>query len=424
MMTSVWTQARAWARAQDDAGGPLAAARGQFQLPRGANGGEAVYCCGHSLGPLPRAASEHVRAVLETWGERAVEGHVAGSPSWSAYAEPLARSSARLVGAQPDEVAVMHSLTVNLHLMLASFYRPTPARHCILIERPAFPSDRYAVASQLQWHGYDPAAALLEVGARPGEAALRPEDLLAQIEAAGPRLALVLLGGVNYYTGQAFDLAAVARAAHAAGALAGFDLAHAVGNIPLALHDADADFAIWCGYKYLNGGPGAPAAAFVHQRHFSGPAPRPRLAGWWGNRADTRFEMRPGFEPEHGAAGWVLSCPSILALAGLKAGLEIFDSVPLEAWQAKARALSAGFERWASELLPQVRRITPAVPEQRGAQWSLDLGARAATVHDSLRQAGIYSDVRGPILRLAFHPLYNRFQDVAAALEALDRAIA
>lgn len=415
---AAWDRAHAWAREQDGTD-PLADLRERFQLPRGAHG-PAIYCCGHSLGPMPTGADAAVNDVLRIWAESGVEGHFLGQPAWAEYAEPLGRTSARLCGAQPEEVAVMHSLTVNLHLMLASFYRPTPERHRILIERPAFPSDRYAVVSQLEWHGYDPHEALVEVGPRPGEAALREEDLLERIAAEGPGLALVLLGAVNYATGQSLDIAACSRAAQRTGALAGFDLAHAIGNVRLELHQANADFAVWCGYKYLNGGPGAPAGAFIHERHSTGSRPLPRLAGWWGNHADTRFEMRAKFEPAPGTAGWNVSCPSILSLAALKAALDIFDAVPPEAWQAKSRALSAGFERWARELLPQVARITPAA---RGAQWSLDLGARAGEIERRLRQQDVFCDVRGPILRLSFPPLHTRFLDVVLALEALERAI-
>jgi len=398
-----------WARAED-ARDPLALAREKFHLPRTEHG-EAVYGCGHSLGPQPRRAAGHLREALEIWGERAVEGHHLGDPSWAEYAAPLERSSARLVGAEPEAVALMPSLSVSLHFMLASFYRPTAERAGILIESPAFPSDRYAVASQIRWHGFDPATAMIEVAPRPGEATLRLDDLAARIEQAGPRLALVLLGGVNYYTGQAFDLAAVAAAAHAAGALVGFDLAHAVGNVAIDLQATAPDFAVWCGYKYLCGGPGAPAAAFVHPRHHH--ARGPRLEGWWGNRADTRFEMRHDFEPGPGAAAWVVSCPSILAMAGLRAGLEIYESVSLDALQAKARALSAAIE--SAGLPPSVCGSTSA---EHGAQWSFDLGDRAAGVQQQLRARGIFSDVRGPILRLSFHPLYNRFADIAAVAEA------
>ncbi|MGH9519216.1 MAG: kynureninase [Terriglobales bacterium] len=397
---STWAQAEDWARAQDGAD-PLAGLRDAFELPEG------IYCCGHSLGPLPRRARTLLTNVLDDWGTIAVEGHHRAQPPWAEYAEPLARSCAALIGAQPEEVVVMGALSTNLHLMLASFYRPRGRRRKILIERPAFPSDRYAVVSQLRWHGLDPARDLIQAdtGKLPGHVA-----------AAGDELALVLLGGMNYYSGEALDLAACAHAAHAVGALVGFDLAHAIGNVPIDLRAADADFAVWCGYKYLCGGPGAPAGCYVNRRHFSGPAPLPRLAGWWGNCADTRFEMREEFEPAPGAAGWNVSCPSILSLAGLKAGLELFDQVPLATWQAKSRALQRATEAWADELLPHWPRLAPP---RRGAQISLQIGPAAGSVQQRLRVAGVFSDSRGDVLRLSFHPLYNRFQDVAAAFAAL-----
>lgn len=397
-----WAQAEDWARAQN-AADPLAGLRQEFELPEG------VYCCGHSLGPLPRRARTLLTGVLDDWGAMAVEGHHRAQPPWAEYAEPLARSCAALVGAKPEEVVVMGALSTNLHLMLASFYRPRGRRRKILIERPAFPSDRYAVASQLRWHGLDPAQTLIQTPTN---------DLLARIAAAGDELALVLLGGVNYYSGEALDLAACARAAHTSGALIGFDLAHAIGNVPIDLRAADADFAVWCGYKYLCGGPGAVSGCYISARHFSGSESLPRLTGWWGNRADTRFEMREHFEPAPGAAGWNVSCPSILSLAGLRAGLELYDQVPLDAWQAKGRALQRATEVWADELLPQWPRIAPP---RRGAQISLRVGPEAASLPPRLRAAGVFSDARGEILRLSFHPLYNTFHDVAAAFAALAR---
>lgn len=419
--TNDWQQARAWAEAQD-AADPLARLRADFVLPRGGDGGDSasgVYCCSHSLGLEPRAAACRIEEVLATWGASAVEGHFTGAPSWAEYAAPLEAMSARLAGARPHEVAVMNALTVNLHLMLATFYRPCGERRKILIERPAFPSDRYAVVSHLRRHGADPAADLIQVGPRPGGHALRPGDLLDAIARAGDSLALVLVGAVNYFSGQVFDLAAVTGAAHATGAVAGFDLAHAIGNIPIALHDSGADFAVWCGYKYLCGGPGAPGGCFIHERHGLARPPLPRLAGWWGNRAETRFEMRDEFEPAPGAAGWHTSSPSLLALAALRAGLEAYDAVPVAAWQARAQALAAAFRRWSVELCPGLRSVTPA---DAGAQHSLELGDRAAAAQQRLRQAGIYTDVRGPILRLSFHPLYSRHADIIAALAALAAA--
>ncbi len=407
--------------AQLDAADPLAGFRGEFHLP------SELYFCGHSLGPQPKAAAEQVAAELRAWAETGVEGHFRPQRPWGEYTRPMAAACARLIGAETDEVAVMHALSVNLHLMLASFYRPQGERVRILMERPAFPSDRYALVSQLQWHGLRAEEALIEVGPRAGEATVRVEDLLARIEAEGARLALVLLGGANYVTGQFFDLAACARAAHAAGALAGFDLAHAIGNVPLALHAAEADFAVWCGYKYLNGGPGAPGGVFVHRRHFAGGAtPRARLAGWWGNRADTRFAMRPDFEPAPGADGWAVSCPSVLPLAALDAALAMFQRAPLDEMAAKSRALVALFDRQADAHLPRLKRITPREAAARGGQISLELAdaAAAAALQQRLRAAGLFSDTRGPVLRVSFHPLYHRYADAVGCVERLQRALA
>ncbi len=420
------TTASAFAAAREeaarlDAADPLAAFRAEFYLPT------PLYFCGHSLGPQPRAAAERVQAELRAWAGIGVEGHFRPQQPWGDYTRAMDAACARLIGAEPDEAAVMHALSVNLHLMLASFYRPRGERVCILMERPAFPSDRYAVVSQLQWHGLRPEEALVEVGPRAGEATVREEDLLARIEAEGARLALVLVGGANYVSGQIFDVAACARAAHAAGALAGFDLAHAIGNVELGLHAAEADFAVWCGYKYLNGGPGAPAGVFVHRRHFApGAAPRARLAGWWGNRADTRFVMRPEFEPEAGAAGWAVSCPSILPLAALEAALTMFARAPLEAMFAKSRALTALFDRLADAHLPGLRRITPRAAGARGGQVSLllDDAAAAAALQQRLRATGLVSDTRGPILRVSFHPLYHRYADAVGCVEQLQLALA
>jgi kynureninase len=416
--TTVFAAARKEA-ARLDAADPLAGFRSEFRLPCD------LYFCGHSLGPQPIASAEQVARELRAWAELGVEGHFRPQRPWGDYTPAMDATSARLVGAEPDEVAVMHSLGVNLHLMLASLYRPRGERARILIERPAFPSDRYAVVSHLQWHGLRTDEALVEVGPRAGETTVRQEDLLARIETEGPRLALALIGAANYITGQVFDLAACAHAAHRVGALAGFDLAHAVGNVPLALDAAEADFAVWCGYKYLNGGPGAPAGVFVHRRHFAaGVAPRPRLAGWWGNRADTRFAMRPDFEPEAGAAGWAVSCPSILSLSALDAALAMFARAPLEAMFAKSRALVAIFDRLADAQLSGLQRVTPRDAAARGGQVSLGLAdaAAAAALQQRLRAAGLVCDTRGPILRVSFHPLYHRYVDAVRCIEALHHA--
>jgi len=404
-----------------DAADSLAPLAQRFRMPS-ARGAE-LYFCGHSLGPQPTDAAARVEAELGCWAEAGVEGHFRERRPWADYDEPLVAATARLAGAERDEVAVMHSLTVNLHLMLASFYRPRGERVRILMERPAFPSDRYAVVSQIEWHGLRAEEALVEVGPRPGEGAIRMEDVIAGIEREGARLALVLLGGANYYNGQILDAVACTRAAHAVGALAGYDMAHAIGNVPLQLDAAGADFAVWCGYKYLCGGPGAPAGCFVNRKHFAGGATRPRLAGWWGNRADTRFQMRSEFEPAAGAAGWAVSSPAILPLAALEAGLAVYDAAPLDALWSKSRALGAWFDRLANRYLPGLERLTPRDAAQRGAQVSLLLGEQAAAVQKRLREAGLVCDMRGPVLRLSFHPLYCGFGQVAEGVERLAAAL-
>ncbi len=292
-----------------DAIDPIARLRERFHIPRAADGSEAVYLTGHSLGVQPRASRDAVLAQLDTWAAAGVEGHFRPGAEWVQADGVMREQAARLVGARPSEVVTMNTLTVNLHLLLASFFRPAGDRTLVIIEAPTFPSDRYAIESQLRHHGLDPAQHLRVVGPRTGEATLRHEDLEAAIAEAGDRLALTLFAGVNYATGQAMDIPRLTAATHAVGAIAGWDLAHAAGNVPLTLHDADVDFAAWCTYKYLDGGPGAIAQAFVHQRHGSDPA-TPRLAGWWGNHPDTRFRMADTFEPAVGAEGWKLSNPA------------------------------------------------------------------------------------------------------------------
>ncbi len=296
--------------------------------------------CGHSLGLAPIGARARVLEELEDWERLGVLGHEHARRDWIGYAERLAPGLASLAGAEPAEVVAMNSLTVNLHLLLASFYRPTPDRHRILIEAGAFPSDRHALSSQIRWHGYDPATALVEVRPRSGEELLRSEDIEAQIGAEATGLALVLWPGVQYRTGQAFDLDFLARRAHQAGALVGFDLAHSIGNLPLSLHDGGADFAVWCGYKYLNGGPGAIGGAFVHARHADDPR-LPRLTGWWGSNPATRFRMGDDFELSPGAAGWQVSNPPVLSAAPLYESLEMFTVAGLHALRAKSERLTS-----------------------------------------------------------------------------------
>jgi kynureninase len=408
-----------------DAADPLGGFRQRLQLPLGPDGRTAVYLCGNSLGPLPAAAGERVQAVLAAWGTLGVNGHHAGSEPWMRYHEQFAAPLARLVGADADEVVAMNTLTVNLHLLLVSFYRPDPRRHRILIERSAFPSDRYAIVSQLRLHGLNPEQALIEVGPRPGEDLLRTADLIEAIERERDGLALVLLPGVQYLTGQALDLRAISSSARRSGATVGWDLAHAIGNLPLALHDSDADFAVWCSYKYLCGGPGAVAGAFVHARHAGDRLPR--LAGWWGHDPATRFDMGPEFVPMPGAEGWQVSNPPILSLAPLAAALELFDAAGMTRLRAKSLALSAYLRRLIERhCRTRVAILTPAGDAERGCQLSLRVAGGAALgrrTFERLSAAGVIGDWRAPdVIRLAPAPLYNSFAD--AEIAALELATA
>jgi kynureninase len=413
-----FTDSLDFARAAD-AADPLRSLRAQFALPTDAQGAPLAYLCGHSLGLAPRAARARVLEEIEDWERLGVLGHEQARRPWIGYAETLRADLALLAGARPDEVVAMNSLSVNLHLLLAGFYRPSGGRDAILIEAGAFPSDRHVVESQIRWHGLDPHRSLIELAPRAGADTLDPADIEAAIEREAGRLALVLWPGVQYRTGQAFDLARITRAAHTAGALAGFDLAHAIGNLPLALHADGADFAAWCSYKYLNAGPGAIAGAFVHERH----AGRPRLTGWWGHEAATRFRMSGEFVPGAGAAGWQISNPPILAAAPLGIALALFRTAGRAALHAKSQRLTG----WLEFLLQrrcagQVAIITPA---ERGAQLSLRLrpAARARAAFAALAPRGIIADWREPdVIRMAPVPLYNGFEDAWRAASALAEA--
>jgi len=394
---------------------PLGGFRERFRLPVDAGGMPLGYFCGNSLGLQPVEAERGVRRELEVWADLAVDAHFDAPTPWYSYHEIFRESGARLVGAQPEEVVMMNGLTVNLHLMMVSFYRPVAARHRILIEQTAFPSDLYAVQSQLAYHGYDPREALIVARPRPGEATLRVEDLEELLERRGEEIALVLLGGVNFLTGQWFDLGRIARAARARGCVVGYDLAHAAGNVPLRLHDWDVDFAVWCSYKYLNAGPGAVAGCFVHSRH-ARDAGLPRLAGWWGNDPARRFRMdeERRFEPFPGAEGWQLSNPPILAMAPLRASLDLFDEAGLERLREKSLALGDYLRGWIDRLDDaRFEVLTPREPEARGCQLSLRLPERSRELFDQLRRDGMVGDFRPPdVLRFAPVPLYNSFHDV------------
>ncbi len=405
-----------------DARDPLAWCRAEFELPVDDDGSPLIYLSGNSLGLMPREVRTVVGRELEAWSRRAVEAHLDGANPWYTYHEPLLSPMARLVGARPGEVALMNSLTVNLHLMMISFYRPTSARWKILMEESAFPSDNYAVASHLASRGADPVEGVIVACPRAGESSLRTEDLEALLSTRGSEIALVLLPGVQYFSGQLLDMERLTRAAHAAGCVVGFDLAHAAGNAVLRLHDWDIDFAVWCSYKYLNAGPGAVAGCFVHERHGSDPA-LPRLGGWWGNDPVTRFQMHLNsrFVPVAGAAGWQLSNPPILALAPLGPSLALFDRAGISALREKSERLTGYLAQLLSELPhDRIRLLTPTEPGARGCQLSYQVQRGARELSDELRRRKIVGDFRAPdVIRLSPVPLYNTFHEVWLVAEAL-----
>jgi kynureninase len=405
---------------------PLSRFRSRFALPAGPDGRPLLYFCGHSLGPMPKAARALVDEELDDWEALGVEGHFRSRRPWYSYHEQFRETGARLVGARPGEVVMMNGLTVNLHLMLATFYRPTAERHAILIEEHAFPSDQYAVASQIRHHGRDPDASLIIARHRTGEPGLRTEDLERLIQERGSSLAVVLLPGVQYLTGQALDLARLAAAAHRNGCVFGADLAHAAGNLPLRLHEWQVDFAVWCSYKYLNAGPGAVAGCFVHERHGLDRS-LPRFAGWWGTDPATRFIMQPEFVPRPGADGWQIGNPPILALAPLLASLAIFEEAGLEALRARSVRMTAYLLALLDRLPPgRVEVLTPRRPDERGCQISLRVqGGRAKPLLEALHREGVVLDFRQPdVLRLAAAPLYNTFHEIWRLGRVLEQALA
>jgi len=403
---------------------PLKEFRNNFWVPKTAEGEECIYLCGHSLGLQPKTAASYVEQELKDWAQLGVEGHFRAKNPWVPYHRLLTEQTAELVGAQPLEVVVMNSLTVNLHLMMVSFYRPTPRRHKILVEQGAFPSDQYAVKSQIRFHGFDPAKSLIELTPREGEACLRDEDIESLIEREGDEIALLLLAGVNYSTGQAFDMAGITRAGHAHGCVVGFDLAHAAGNLPLNLHEWGPDFAVWCSYKYLNGGPGCIAGCFVHERHERA-WDLPRFAGWWGHDERIRFEMGPDFQPMVGAEGWQLSNPSIVSLAVLWASMEIFHEAGMERLRTKSISLTGYLEFLLKCNAPQnFRIVTPCEPERRGAQLSIRIPAKGRALCERLVCDGVIGDWREPdIFRVAPVPLYNSYHDAFRFVQRFAAAI-
>ncbi|RNI28634.1 kynureninase [Rufibacter latericius] len=403
----------AFAQSLDQAD-PLRSFRDQFHIPQH-NGKDTVYLCGNSLGLQPKSARAALEAEMTKWAELGVEGHFTGEDQWFTYHAGLAGPTARVVGAKPEEVVVMNQLTVNLHLMLVSFYQPRDQRYKILTEAGAFPSDQYALESQVRFHGYNPDEAIIEVAPRAGEHTLRTEDILAAIRQNGSEIALVMMGGVNYYTGQVFDMAAITREAHAVGANCGFDLAHAAGNVTLQLHGWNVDFAVWCTYKYMNSGPGGTSGVFVHERHARNPD-LPRFAGWWGHDQSVRFQMKKGFIPMPGAEGWQVSNSQILPMAVYKASLELFDQAGMANLRAKSEQLTAYLEFLINGLQQPkeaLEVITPTEPSARGCQLSLLVHQNGRQLFETLMANGFTLDWREPnVIRVAPTPLYNTFEDV------------
>ncbi|GAB6197566.1 kynureninase [Lysobacter xanthus] len=419
-MTDLFSDAHA---ASLDAADPLRAFRDEFLIPPH-DGAPMAYFVGNSLGLQPRGARAHIETVLRKWETEAVEGHFTGDAQWMGYHDLVREPLARLVGAKPLEVVAMNTLTVNLHLLMASFYRPTRERPALLIEAGAFPSDRHATESQVRFHGFDPATDLIEVQPDADDGTISMAAIERAVDANRERLALVLWPGVQYRTGQAFDLHAIAQLARDAGANVGFDLAHAVGNIDLALHDSGADFAAWCHYKYVNSGPGAVGGAFVHERHSR--ADLPRLAGWWGHDPSTRFRMGPEFVPAPGADGWQLSNPPILSMAPLRASLELFDRAGLPALRAKSRSLTGYLEALIdARLAGTLQVLTPRDPARRGCQLSLRVhGGReqGRALFEHLAANGVLGDWREPdVIRISPAPLYNTHADVLRFARAVER---
>lgn len=376
-----------------------------------------VYLAGHSLGLQPKAARAAIELELDEWAKYGVEGHFRSTNPWYSYHERLTPAMAEIVGARPLEVVCMNALTTNLHLLFVSFYRPTSNRYKIISEAKMFPSDRYVLETQARFHGFDPDDAIVEVAPRDGESLIRGDDILATIETHADELALVFFGGVNYLTGQYFDLAELTRAAHAAGATAGFDLAHAAGNIPLALHDWDVDFAAWCTYKYLNSGPGSAGAVFIHER-FADRSDLPRFGGWWGHDKETRFLMEPGFRPMPGAEGWQLSNAPVFSMAAMKASLDVFADAGMAALRSKSERLTGYLEYTLDGLAAEfpdagLAIVTSRNSAERGCQLSIEIEGRSRSLFEAMVAAGIVADFREPsTYRLAPVPLYNSFEDV------------
>ncbi|UAB84549.1 kynureninase [Zunongwangia sp. SCSIO 43204] len=411
---------------QLDAKDPLAKYRNEFIFPQ-INNKDAIYFTGNSLGLQPRSAQNYVNEIMSDWGNLAVEGHFQAEKPWWDYHERFAEQLSKVVGAKPKEVTVMNTLTVNLHLMMVSFYRPTKKRYKIICEEKAFPSDQYMISSQVRFHGFDPEDAIVELKKRDGEHNFRTEDILAKIEEVGEECALVLIGGVNYYTGQVFDMKTITEAGHKVGAFVGWDLAHAAGNIKLELHDWDVDFAAWCSYKYMNSGPGSASGCFVNEKYHN-QKDIPRFEGWWGHNKDRRFLMEPEFQPEDGANAWQISNAPVLALAPYLASLQMFDEVGMDALIEKRNKIVAYLEFILHEIDKEVDStfevITPANKEERGTQLSVFLHGEGKELFNYLMQNGVIPDWREPnVIRLAPAPFYCSYEDMYEFGQILKRGI-
>jgi kynureninase len=411
-----------------DQNDPLKEFRKQFHFPN-FHEKNIRYFTGNSLGLQPIKAKTYITEELEDWAKFGVEGHFHARRPWFSYHEQLTEKVAKIVGAKPLEVVVTHSLTTNLHLLMVSFYRPSGKRTKILCEAKAFPSDQYVLESQVKFHGLSPETDLIEVSPRPGEQLIREEDILAKIHELGDTLALVMIGGVNYYTGQLFDMKSITVAAHHVGAVAGFDLAHAAGNVNLSLHEWGVDFAAWCGYKYLNSSPGGVSGMFIHERHAQDKT-LPRFAGWWGHDKNTRFLMEPGFQPIKGAEGWQLSNAPVLGMATHLASIEIFDEAGMDRIGAKRDLLTAYLEFVINDISTRntnrvnFELITPSDKTKRGSQLSIMAKGQGKALFDALSAEGVVADWREPnVIRVAPAPLYNSFEDCYWFGQLLEKAI-
>jgi kynureninase len=409
-----------YARKQDKQD-PLRKLRKQFYYPRH-SGKKAIYFCGNSLGLLSKKIPGAIEQELKDWKTMAVGGYMNAKNPWLNYQHYFARPMSKIMGCKKAEITVMNTLTVNLHLLLLSFYKPTTTRYKIIMEAGAFPSDQYAVETQVKFYGYNPDDAIIEIKPRDGEKLLRTDDIIKIVEENGDSIAVLLLGGINYYTGQLYDIKSITAATQKIGAIAGFDLAHVAGNVPMHLHDWNVDFAVWCSYKYLNGGPGAVGGVYIHERYANNIEYR-RMAGWWGNDEKTRFKMEKGFIPQMGAGGWQVSTAQVFNMVSLKASLELFDKAGIDAIRAKSILLTG----YLAFLLNQLKNIsfeiiTPTKAKDRGAQLSLFFNQRGKEIHQQLTNNGVIVDYREPgVIRVAPAPLYNSFEEVYRFYEILSK---